>query len=502
VVVLRSFLVCVGLVSTIDLAVANPAQATAAERYKQAAHFAADDEYEKALVALDEGLAAAPKDLQLLGLKGTVLLKMRDYAGALGVYEAYLEAGVRGGNRREAQKIVNLLRAAKSTSIEIDVANGPATIYLDTRSQGAFCQAAPSCRRSLLPGDYKVIVERAGFEKFTQRVTVANGQVAELAVTLVEKPSLVTVRAATPTGAAGSILIDGAPYDEPRTVPAGPHEVVAGKVGFGTVRQKVVATGGAAVELDITLQPLVPIQVEPRGAELFVDGNAVELEDGGIPVPAGAHTLTARAAGFHELRQPIAASRGAEFRIDVALAPVGALLELANAPRGAQVVIDGKVAGTAPLTTPVEISPGARTVELRIDGFRAIRLRERFATDQRVKLEVGKLRVDSRRRTYLTGAATGALLLTGAAFSYAALDRESAYNQRARLAGVTADDGQLAEMRSSGRRFSVFADIGLGLGVVGLGATTYFFLREGRGQSEGTLKFGVGPATATLSGTF
>jgi len=133
------------------------------EKYKVAAKLDEDGDAEKALAVIDEGLASAPKDLPLLGLKGTVLLKLRDYSGALAAYQAYLDAGAAGANRREALKIVRDLSAVRSTFLEITVANGPAAIYLDSRAQGVFCNAAPSCNRPVLPGDYKVIAERPGF---------------------------------------------------------------------------------------------------------------------------------------------------------------------------------------------------------------------------------------------------------------------------------------------------------------------------------------------------
>jgi hypothetical protein len=156
-------------------------------------------------------------------------------------------------------------------------------------------------------------------------------------------------------------------------------------------------------------------------------------------------------------------------------------------------------------TAPVpafEVQPGTRSIEVRIAGYRPYRTSGSFVAEQTATLEVGKLRRDSRRRTYIAGASTAALLATGAAFSFAALGRQSAYDDRARLAGVTADDPQLASMKSDGERYSLLADVGLGLGIAGVAVTTYFFLREGRGQSEGALRFGVGPGGVAAAGRF
>src|SRR5690242_10961011 len=106
-----TWIVCVGVLCTSIALAAPKAGATprtsAAAKYKQATQLDESGDYDKAIVTIDEGLAVAPKDLKLLGLKGTVLLKMRDYSRALAAYQAYLDAGATGANRREAQKIVN-----------------------------------------------------------------------------------------------------------------------------------------------------------------------------------------------------------------------------------------------------------------------------------------------------------------------------------------------------------------------------------------------------------
>ena len=169
-------------------------------KYTRAAKLANSGNTEEALAVIEEGLAAALQDLPLLGLKGTVLLPLYDYAGALATYQAYLDAGARGANRHEAQKIVENLRAVQSTflDVDVDVTNGPATVYLDSTTHRPLCTAAPPCGKPVLPVPYKVIVERPGFERWAGQVTVVNGETAKLAVSLVESHSLLTVRVAQP----------------------------------------------------------------------------------------------------------------------------------------------------------------------------------------------------------------------------------------------------------------------------------------------------------------
>jgi hypothetical protein len=296
-------------------------QVDARAKYRIAAQLDDTGDYEKALAVIEEGLAVAPKDLRLrfLSLKGAVLLKLRDYPGALAAYRAYLDAGPTGANRLEAQKIVNNLRVVQSTSLEITVANGQAAIYLDSKTQGVFCTAAPSCNKPILPGDYKVIAERSGFERWTGRITVESDKTAKLAVTLIEKPSLLTIRVAQ---AGAHIAVDGATYDAPTTVGAGHHRVVVSLQGHVEAQLEATAHEGKPVELNVALTPLVPIQVKPPGATLLLDDKPVAIQDGGIPIPQGRHALVARAQGFHDRRIEIPGERASDYRLSVELAPV------------------------------------------------------------------------------------------------------------------------------------------------------------------------------------
>lgn len=288
---LRAWIVCVGVACTgVALAAPRPGPR---ENYKLAAQLDDSGDAEQALVVIDQGLAIAPKDLALLGLKGTVLLKLRDYAGALAAYQAYLEAGAAGANRREAQKIVANLLAVRSTFLEVALAGGAAAIYLDSRTQGVFCVAAPACSKAVLPGEYKVIAEQAGFERWTGRVVVDGGKTARIAITLVEKPSLVTVRTSLP---GARIAVDDQGYEAPVTVAAGKYRVTASLAGYQDARLEITAHDGLPVEVDVPLTPVAPIPAiaassppAPRAASIAPAGGSrwTTRKLAGIAVAAG-----------------------------------------------------------------------------------------------------------------------------------------------------------------------------------------------------------------------
>jgi hypothetical protein len=310
-----SWIVGVGIACT-GVALAAP-KVDVRQKYKAAAILVDSGEAEKALGVIEEGLALAPKDLSLLKLKGTVLLTLRDYPGALAVYRAYLDASEPGANRRAAQKIIDDLDAVQSTFLDATLANGPAALYLDSKTQGVFCTPAPSCHKAILPGPYRVIVERPGFARWTGNVTLVKGQTAKLAVTLVEEPSLLTVRVAQPSA---RVTVDDAAYDAPAKVAAGKHRVVVSLAGHAEARLDATAREGKPVELDVVLARLVPIRVEPPGAALLLDDKPIAIQDGSLAIPPGAHALVARAHGFVERRIEIPPERAPDYQLAVALA--------------------------------------------------------------------------------------------------------------------------------------------------------------------------------------
>ena len=313
-VLLRTGIACAAMM-WVGVALATPGT-DARARYQAAVQLVNTGNDDQALALIDEGLAAAPQDLPLLGLKGRVLLALRDYPGALATYEAYLAAGVTGANRRGAQQIVQRLSAVRTTFLDITVANGPATIYLDSRTEGVLCTTAPGCNRPILPGDYKVIAERPGFEVWTGRIAVPAGATTRLAIALVEKPSRLTVRIAQ-TGA--QVMVDGATYRAPAEVAAGTHHVVVALAHHREAQRDVVAHEGKPVELDVALTPIVSVRVEPAGAALSLDGQPVALEDGGLAVPAGDHELVARSPGYLERRVQLPAIRPSDDELVIAL---------------------------------------------------------------------------------------------------------------------------------------------------------------------------------------
>ena len=320
----RSWIVAITVACT-SVAVAAPGAPAPAGRAdsvdditKDAHQLANSGQYDLALAEILRGLVIAPTNLGLLGLKASVLFDKRAYLDALAAYQALVAAGLKGAKLREATKIIAMLEVARTTSLKVLLANGPAEVYVDSKVRGVVCKADPSCSAPELPGKYKVIVERPGCLPWATSVTVAAGTTTKISVTLTEKPSLLSVRV-TQLGA--HITVDDTDYAAPLTVPPGPHHVVVALAGHVDERREVAAHDGAPIDLDISLTPRVPVHIEPPGATLTLDDHPVVLQDGTLPVPPGDHVLIARAPGYDDGRLVIAPIHG-ELRLALKPTPI------------------------------------------------------------------------------------------------------------------------------------------------------------------------------------
>jgi hypothetical protein len=313
---LRSACALAVLIGTTSVAAADPAT----DAYTAARTSFRAGDFDEALAAVERGLAAAPVDQKLLLLKGQILLEKRDYEGAITAYEAFLEAKPRGANKRKAQKIVRNLEIVRQTFIEVLLDRGPASVFVDSESLGELCVANPTCKKGFVPGTYRIIVKREGFETVREKVVLRRGKTAGFKGALVEKPSELSVTV-TPEDAA--IVIDGEPFEpgKPRSIKAGEHQISATRDGHVPKTQTITARLGQPVAVSLALDQRLAIEVTPADAELFVNGAPGRRDDGALVVPAGtgAFTLRATRAGYEPAEIAIEAERDPREPISIAL---------------------------------------------------------------------------------------------------------------------------------------------------------------------------------------
>ena len=103
-----------------------------------------------------------------------------------------------------------------------------------------------------------------------------------------------------------------------------------------------------------------------RGLEVSIDGRAVELPSSGriaLRLDPGAHTVQARRDGYQPLFLDRQLRPGARERVEVALEPLPARLQVTANIDEADVILDGDSIGSVPFDA--EIRPGRHRLEVR-----------------------------------------------------------------------------------------------------------------------------------------
>jgi len=131
---------------------------------------------------------------------------------------------------------------------------------------------------------------------------------------------------------------------------------------------------------DDDLTPIAPIAAKGEmvvklasamtGAVLMVDGK----EQGNLPlpplsIPSGEHTVTVKRPGFAAFVKKVLVSGGKTIEVEAKLTAVAAVLSVESDQAGAQVLLNGKPIGVAPLQD-VEVPPGPAEVAVIKDGYK------------------------------------------------------------------------------------------------------------------------------------
>lgn len=130
------------------------------------------------------------------------------------------------------------------------------------------------------------------------------------------------------------------------------------------------------VEEDIA--PLVPsgsgelivkIVGDVQGARLLVDGRELgTLPMAAIPAAPGDHLVEVRRAGYAPFSKKVTIGAGKPTEVSAALAARSAVLTVRADVSGAQVLLNGKLAGSVPLEE-FEATPGPLTVTVKKEGY-------------------------------------------------------------------------------------------------------------------------------------
>jgi hypothetical protein len=174
-----------------------------------------------------------------------------------------------------------------------------------------------------------------------------------------------------------ALLSSAAIAQEDDDLPALPTGKPKAKTPKGKAKPKTPKATPAPVGSEDDLPPLPPVKGEllvklpsgVKGAKLFID----DKEVGVLPQPAqalnnGEHTVSVRRAGFAPFSKKVKVDGNKTSEVIVSLEATSAVLAVSTDVIGAQVFVNGRFSGTAPLEE-LEVPPGKIELSVKKDGY-------------------------------------------------------------------------------------------------------------------------------------
>ena len=280
--------------------------------------------------------------------------------------------------------------ARKGTKYKVRVDSSPqqAAVYLDDKKYGIV--GYTPWEGSLVKGDFKVIIEKDGYEPSEKVVTVARTRkLQEFFLPLAKKvdPARIDVRAdADQNVFAAQVWLDGQLQGEAPlllTVDEGRHQVEVKKADFDNFSQWVEVKEGEKVTVNPMLREIkkakkgsVLVEADVAGAEVYLDGN--KHPD---PTPTiitdlveGPHVIEVRKEPAIPWKQTISVLADKTVKVSAELKATiggqgGVIRVLSNVDK-AEVYLDGTKVGVAPIDIK-DVKTGEHVVEVKAAGYMA-----------------------------------------------------------------------------------------------------------------------------------
>lgn len=185
-----------------------------------------------------------------------------------------------------------------------------AKVFVD----GEFLGETPNIFRNILAGARTLRVEKNGFVSESQTITIEEGKVTPLDLTL-QNGGSVTIHSQIP---GTEVFVDGTHVGNAPctyTAAAGRYTVTARARGYRDVIRSVVIVAGQSNVETISPVPLtgaVQITVYPSSANIYVDGSFVGTSSCRFEGSTGSHTVSVSAYGYKSKTEEITLSAGEE----------------------------------------------------------------------------------------------------------------------------------------------------------------------------------------------
>jgi hypothetical protein len=278
-------------------------------------------------------------------------------------------------------------RKGRKYTVKIDSSPQQAAIYLDDKKFGIVGYTPYTGK--LVQGDYKLILELPGFKAIERPIRVdSRNKEFFLPLEKQELPGTLDVQAtADPNVAGAQVLVDGLAVGTAPTlydVKEGRHQLSIKKEGFEDYLQWVDLKQGQRVTLTPVLKPTkkenpkgsLLVDADVADGEVYIDG---QKQNDTTPtlvdnLDEGPHIVEVRKPPATAWKQTVYVKSGQRTKVTAELAATltttkkgGTVRIIASVP-GAEVWVDGKLAGTAPYDA-TDLPAGDHLIEVRAKGY-------------------------------------------------------------------------------------------------------------------------------------
>lgn len=238
-------------------------------------------------------------------------------------------------------------------SVTVTSTPSGASVFLDEKQVGQ----TPLTLDRIASGSHSLRLQAPQYAVERRNVSVADGQTANVAVTLVARFAEITVQA--PQGAV--VTVDGDRKGSGTLSwrqSEGLCDIVVSMAGHRDARRQLEVVAGRAQTVQLTPQPIygsASVDSDLIDAEIWIDGKQYGVTPNVVErLLVGSHTLVLKKSGYADLQQQFSVEEGKEASLSVKL-PAGRSVQFTSEKPGMQIIVDGKKLGTTPLTAVVGI---------------------------------------------------------------------------------------------------------------------------------------------------
>ena len=228
-----------------------------------------------------------------------------------------------------------------------------ALVFLDEKQVGQ----TPLTLDRIASGSHSLRLQAPQYAVERRNVSVADGQTANVAVTLAARFAEITVQA--PQGAV--VTVDGDRKGSGTLSwrqSEGLCDIVVSMAGHRDARRQLEVVAGRAQTVQLTPQPIygsASVDSDLMDAEIWIDGKQYGVTPNVVErLLVGSHTLVLKKSGYADLQQQFSVEEGKEASLSVKL-PAGRSVQFTSEKPGMRIIVDGKKLGTTPLTAVVGI---------------------------------------------------------------------------------------------------------------------------------------------------